>query len=52
VWPWHKKKRLSREKVEKAARATRNPGSRLFSNQKATPGGRIGVGLPDEPRQV
>ena len=49
---WRRKKALSREKVEKAARATRNTGSRLFSNQNATPGGRIGTGPQDEPRQV
>jgi hypothetical protein len=50
---WKRKKRtVSTEELEKAQRATRNKGSRLFSNQKGTPGGQIGTGPPDEPPRL
>jgi hypothetical protein len=51
-WWKRKKGKVSTEELQKAQRATRNKGSRLFSNQRATPGGQIGTGPSDEPHRI
>jgi hypothetical protein len=50
-WWRRKKKVVSPEELERVAHATRNSGSRLLSNQGATPTGKIGVVGPDDPKR-